>query len=130
MTNYPKIENFDDYRIKNRKYSQYKLLNEFFTLPCDKTKDNLLDYLQTCLGLSARPKTLNLLIKTLKNEGLIKISHNGIIELTDLFPKCLRDLHKAIEKFEKKREDYFNALAHSPLPNDTEQEEANGDVNK
>ena len=106
MTVYPKIENFDDYRIKNREYSQCKLLNGFFDLNCDKTYTNLHGYLHIQLGLSTHKKVVDSLISFFQNEELIVIINNNI-QRTNKLPIYIKNLHKSIKRFDKKHRVVF-----------------------
>ena len=106
MTFYPKIENFDDYRIKNREYSQCKLLNGFFDLNCEKTYNNLHVHLHVQLGLSTNKKVVNSLINFFQNEGLIVIISN-IVKKTDKLPVYLTKLRRSIKRFDKKHRVVF-----------------------
>jgi hypothetical protein len=106
MTAYPKIENFDDYRIKNREYSQCKLLNCFFDLNCEKTYNNLHDYLHVQIGLSTNKKVVNSLINFFQNEGLIVIISSSV-QKTDKLPVYLTKLRRSIKRFDKKHHVVF-----------------------
>jgi hypothetical protein len=103
MTIYPKIENFDDFKIKNREYSQCKLLNDFSNLNCDKTYTNLVDFLHMNLGLSIKRKDINSLINTFQNKGLLVVI-NSSVQTTDKLPKYLKTLRRSIKRFDKKRQ--------------------------
>ncbi len=111
MTVYPKIESWDDYRIRNREYSQGKLFNDFFNLDCDKSYTNLVDYLHVHLGLSTRRKDINSLINTFQNIGLITVI-NSSVEKTNKLPKFLKSLRKNIIQFDEKHRfiDEFNVM--------------------
>lgn len=100
MTAYPRIENWDDYRIKNRNYSQCKLLNGFFDLNSDKTYINLHGYLHIQLGLITHKKDIDLLINYFLIEGLIVIV-KSIVQKTDKLPIHLKKLRKDIKHFDK-----------------------------